>query len=135
MLPSSSERRFEAIIRLLDRLDRASKMGVPILVEGRKDRLAIERLGIEGEVIPIKNTGNVLTDVLDRIQSPNTIILVDFDPEGVALAKKIAAYFERSGVNADLTFWRGIGSLVRREAKDVEGLPSFLENLKKRAST
>ena len=60
-------------------------------------------------------------------------LFVDFDEAGVSLARDITVCLEGKGVKVNSIFWREIGSLVRRDVKDVEGVPSFLEKLKKRA--
>jgi len=36
------------------------------------------------------------------------------------------------GVKVNLTFWRRLKALLKRNVKDVEGLPSYLKSLKKR---
>jgi 5S rRNA maturation endonuclease (ribonuclease M5) len=83
-------------------------------------------------VICIKNSGKILPDLLDAVQSKSVIVLVDFDDEGITLVKMISIYLEKMGVKVNLTFWRRIKALLKRHVKDVEGLPSYLEKLKKR---
>jgi hypothetical protein len=40
---------------------------------------------------------------------------------------------EHRRVKVNLVFWRMIRALVRRDVKDVEGLPSYIESLKEEA--
>ncbi len=131
-MPTSAEQKLESIISVLEHLSQEVNRGVPIIVEGRKDLQALYKLNIRGSVICIKNSGKILPDLLDAVQSKSIIVLVDFDDEGITLVKMISTYLEKMGVKVNLTFWRRIKALLKRHVKDVEGLPSYLEKLKKR---
>ena len=124
------EKRYKAVMRLLERLNQKADGGIPIIVEGRNDRRALNRLGIRGEIIPVKNSSKGLADILDEVQGSSAVIFVDFDDEGVTLGKIIKEHLEERGVKVDYLLWRQIGKLLRRNVKDVEGIPSFLEKLK-----
>ena len=132
-MPTSAERKFELLMKILQKLCKKDERSIPILVEGKKDLSALRRLGIRGEVFCVRNSGKVLVDSLDEVQNEEVILLVDFDEYGIALAKDIIQYLERKGVKVNSIFWNEIRALVKRDVKDVEGLPSYLEKLKKRA--
>ncbi|MDQ1279799.1 MAG: hypothetical protein QG670_1061 [Thermoproteota archaeon] len=129
-MSTRDERKLELLIKLLERLNKEDRKCTPILVEGKKDLLALRRLGIGGEIICVKNSGKVLVDSLDEIQSEEIILFVDFDEYGIALAKDIIQYLERKGVKVNSVIWKEIKAMVKRDVKDVEGLPSYLEKLK-----
>jgi len=129
-LLTSLGRKYEALNESLVRLAKKADEGVPILVEGAKDLVALERLGIRGKIICVKSSNRVLVDLLDIIKDKEAVILVDFDRTGERLAKRIVTYLQRKGVNANSDFWKRIGSLVKHDVKDVEGLPSYLEKIK-----
>lgn len=131
-LSTKIERKLKALTEILEKLAKEASRGVPIVVEGRKDREAIERLGIKGRVVEVKSSRQVVVDVLDEVSGGEVILLVDFDRDGVELAKHIISYLESEGVKVDSTYWREIRALVRRDVKDVEGLPSYLEGLKEK---
>ncbi len=131
-LSTSIERKLKLLTEILEKLAKEASRGVPIVVEGRKDREAIERLGIKGKVVEVKSSRQVVVDVLDEVSGGEVILLVDFDRDGVELAKHIVSYLESEGVKVDSTYWREIKALVRRDVKDVEGLPSYLEGLKEK---
>jgi len=131
-LPTSTEQKLESLIYVLEHLSREAKRGVPIIVEGSKDLHALHKLNISGTVICIKNSGKILPDLLDAVQNKSVIVLVDFDKEGITLVKIISTYLEKMGVKVNLTFWRRLKALLKRNVKDVEGLPSYLKSLKKR---
>ena len=129
---ASFDRKFEKLTKLLKRISVKAAGGIPIIVEGKKDEVALRTLGIEGYVICLKNSKQAMVDLLDNIQSEEIILFVDFDKVGVELMKEITQYLEGKSVNVDFVLWMSIRSLVRRDVKDVEGLPSYLEKLKKR---
>ncbi|MCK5402807.1 toprim domain-containing protein [Candidatus Bathyarchaeota archaeon] len=131
-MPTSTEQKLESLIYVLEHLSREAKRGVPIIVEGSKDLHALHKLNISGTVICIKNSGKILPDLLDAVQNKSVIVLVDFDKEGITLVKIISTYLEKMGVKVNLTFWRRLKALLKRNVKDVEGLPSYLKSLKKR---
>ncbi|MCK5625358.1 hypothetical protein KAI11_00730 [Candidatus Bathyarchaeota archaeon] len=131
-MPTSTEQKLESLIYVLEHLSREAKRGVPIIVEGSKDLHALDKLNISGTVICIKNSGKILPDLLDAVQNKSVIVLVDFDKEGITLVKIISTYLEKMGVKVNLTFWRRLKALLKRNVKDVEGLPSYLKSLKKR---
>lgn len=79
----------------------------------------------------IKNSGNILYDILDDISSTEIILLVDFDRYGISLAKNITQYLEKKRIKVNTNFWRRLKALVRHDVKDVEGIFSYLEKLKK----
>jgi len=79
----------------------------------------------------MKHSGQILFDFLDQILDREVVLLVDFDDYGASLVSKITQYLEEKRVKVNSVFWRKIRGLVRRDVKDIEGLPSYLEKLKK----
>jgi 5S rRNA maturation endonuclease (ribonuclease M5) len=129
-LSTGKERKLELLTGIICNLIKKSENKI-ILVEGKKDRGALKKLGIRGKILCVKNSSNILSDYLDFINDREVILLLDFDDYGTALSKKIAQYLEEKRVKANTAFWRKIKTCVRRDVKDVEGIPSFLEKLKK----
>ena len=104
---------------------------VPVIVEGKKDVHALKRLGIKAETVCVRSVGKVLVDCLDEVGAEEVVLLVDFDDYGRTLAKNIIQYLEGKGVKVNCVFWKQIIAIVKRDVKDIEGLPSYLEKLKK----
>ena len=126
----------EEVNELLEKLSQDAKQGMPILVEGPSDIRALEELGIEGNLIALKTNGKRLIEVVERIECPPggyIIILTDFDRTGRELALSLVEEFESMGLRADLTYWRWLKALVGSFAKDIEGLPSLIETLMRKA--
>lgn len=133
-MSTSAERKLELLTKLLQKLCVEGEKGIPIIVEGKKDLSALRKFSIKGKIICVRNSGKVFVDFLDGVQSEEVILFVDFDDYGIALAKSITQYLEGKGVKVNSIFWKEIGALVKRDVKDVEGLPSYLEKLKKHES-
>ncbi len=124
-----NERKLEKLGEIFHKLAEKSENTV-VLVEGRKDRAALRRLGVQGSIVCMQSAGLSLVDFLDRLPDREVVLLVDFDEYGATLARKITQYLEEKRVKVNRAFWRKIRGLVRRYVKDIEGLPSYLEKLK-----
>lgn len=135
MLSTSLKRRVEKVLQLLDRLAKESAKGTPIIVEGRKDVNTLRDLAIKGDIISAKTSGRSLLDVLGEVEKRSkheVILLMDFDRRGKEGTKHLTQHFEKMRIKPNLFFWRGLLSLVGRDVRDIEGLATYLENLKKK---
>ncbi len=123
------------LTQFLDRLKLESENGALIIVEGKKDLMALKTLGMKGEVLCIKSSRKGVVDCLDEIKQNYVIIFLDFDRRGTKLTKDVITYLEAKGIVINLLYWRSIGALIRRDVKDIEGIPSYLSKLKKSSKT
>ena len=134
-LSTRLEEKLDKIIELLDRLEKESDKGKPILVEGNNDVASLRQLSIQGQIIPIKATSKNLIDILDEViikRTPEVILLMDFDRRGKKLTKRITRHLQESKIKPNLLFWKKLLSLVGRNVKDIEGLKTYIQNLNKR---
>ncbi|MEM2972386.1 MAG: toprim domain-containing protein [Candidatus Bathyarchaeia archaeon] len=125
----------EKILKILEQLNEESTAGKLIIVEGEKDIKTLRTLGIEGKIIMAKAGGKSLLDVVSEIEEMGTcqvILLLDFDRRGRELMKKLKQQLEKTGINPNLLFWRELSALLSREVKDIEGLSTYMENLKRK---
>lgn len=129
-LSTKKKKRLEILQEILQKLAINSKQTV-IIVEGKNDRSSLERLGIKENIFCVKKSGKVLLDIIDQLQNQEVILLLDFDNEGKALTKNITQYLERKKIKVNSVFWKKIKSLVRKDIKDIEGLFTYLEKLKR----
>lgn len=128
------ERKLEALTYFLERVATASEEGFPIIVEGKADEDALRKLGVKGHVICVKASLKPLVEVLEVIKRRcEAIILTDFDRRGAELANRLTKSLEEMCVKPNLLYWREIGDLVKRDVKDVEGLASYIDTLRKKA--
>jgi len=84
----------EEIEKAIEEMRERNK-NVPILVEGEKDALALQSLGISGEIITI-HCGKKIANLCDYIAShyKEIIILTDWDRRGWRLCKEIERNLE-----------------------------------------
>ena len=135
---NSMARLLEEINEFLERLSEDAERGTPILVEGPSDIRALRELGVRGSFIALKTNGKRLVDVVERIERPpggEIIILTDFDRTGRELAFSLVKELECIGLRANLTYWRWLKALVGSFSKDIEGLPSLVETLMRKAKS
>jgi len=135
-LSTKTEKRLEKIHKLLERLEKKSTKDTPIVVEGKNDIQALHRLGITGDIILAKTSGKSFFDVLREIEKRErheVILLFDFDRRGKEWTRRMARSLEGMKITPNLIFWRKLLGLVGRDIKDIEGLATYLETLKKKS--
>jgi len=127
--------RTEKILQLLNKLATEAAKGIPIVVEGQKDVSALHQLNVEGKIVSSKTSGKSFLDILTEIEGQRVrevILLLDFDRRGVEWTHRLKQHLEKTKIKPNLTFWNQLYGLVGRDLKDIEGLPAYLETLKKR---
>ena len=126
----------EKILQLLDALAVESANGIPIVVEGQHDISALRKLDITGEIITAKSSGKSLLDVLREVEERGkreVILLMDFDRRGKEWTRRLTQHLERMKIKPQLHFWSQLLHLAGRDIKDIEGLASYLETLRKKS--
>ena len=120
----------EQLEETLDELDQASRI-MPIIVEGLKDRMALRSLNINGNVI-ILNDGDSVFGTCEKLSRSwgAAIILTDWDTKGGQLAHQIMDALHACGISYDSEYRATISRLVKKEVKDVEGLPPLIRRLR-----
>ena len=127
----------EKILLTLERLAQESAKEIPIIVEGKNDVEALRVLGIEGKIIEAKTGGKSMLDVISEVEECGTwevILLLDFDRRGREWTKSLKQHLEKMQIKANIVFWKKLRGIVGREVKDVEGLTSYMETLKRKIS-
>ena len=129
------EKRTEKILHLLERLEKESAKGIPIIVEGKNDINALQRLNVKGNIISAKTSGKSLLAVISEVERTGkreVILLMDFDRRGREWTKRLTQHLEGMKIKSNSLFWRELLGLVGRDVKDVEGLATYMETLKKK---
>ncbi|MGQ9543295.1 MAG: hypothetical protein ACUVTM_04305 [Candidatus Bathyarchaeia archaeon] len=128
---SSIRRKLEEVEKILKRLISQSESGIPIIVEGRRDEVALRRLKIQGEIICLKARGNCFRDfTANFIGKREVAILTDFDREGTRLAAKLVDELSHMRIKTDITAWKRLKALCRPEVRAVEELAGYVERLR-----
>lgn len=129
------EEKLERILELLDRLAIESAKGTPIVVEGSNDVNALRILSVTGKIIPAKASRKTFIDMIDKVANTGkseVILLMDFDRRGKEWTKRMAQHLQELRIKPNTLFWNGLLKLVGRNVKDIEGLATYLETLKKK---
>ena len=125
----------EKILLTLERLAQESAKDIPLIVEGKNDVEALRVLGIEGKIIQAKTGGKSMLDVISEVEecgAQEVILLLDFDRRGREWTRRLKQYLEKMQIKANVVFWKKLRGIVGREVKDVEGLASYMETLKRK---
>jgi 2,5-diamino-6-(ribosylamino)-4(3H)-pyrimidinone 5'-phosphate reductase len=125
----------EKILRVLECLAEESAKGTPIIVEGKNDIEALRALGVEGKIISAKTGGKSILDVISEMEkctAKEVIMLLDFDRRGKEWTKRLKQNLEKAKTKINITFWSRLLALVGTEVKDVEGLATYMETLKRK---
>jgi len=134
-LSTRLKEKLEKILELLDRLATESARGTPIVVEGTSDVDALRHLSITGRIIPVKASGKTFIDIVDEVVKSGKseiILLMDFDRRGKEWTKRMARHLQELRIKPNTLFWNGLLKLAGRDVKDIEGLATYLETLKKK---
>ena len=125
----------EKILQALEWLALESSRGTPLVVEGKNDTQALKALAIEGRIIEAKTGGRSLLDLTSKLEesgAEEVILLLDFDRRGREWTKRLKHSLEKMQIKPNIFFWKKLQAIVGREVKDVEGLRSYMETLKKK---
>jgi 5S rRNA maturation endonuclease (ribonuclease M5) len=105
----------------------------PIIVEGKKDRRALKVLGFKGRIYTI-NHGIPLFNFCEEISRKHdrVIILTDWDSRGGRTAKILREGLAANSVKYDDDARAKLARICKKDVKDIEALPKFLEGLERR---
>ena len=101
----------------------------PVIVEGKRDALALRKLGLVGEVI-ILHSGNNLYEFSEDISEryERVVILLDWDGKGEHLSKTLQKHLK--GQWEEYSAFREILKILcQKDIKDIEGIPKLLGKL------
>lgn len=135
-----SEDEIAELLDLIAEIKDEVRDGTPILVEGRRDIVALNRLGIQGEIMPVCGSGKRLIEIVDQLRGfPQVIILCDLDKEGSKLTRWLKRNLEESGVVPNLWYRNELRKLTKNRVKTIQELYNYImkaeKNLKGRRLT
>ncbi len=103
----------------------------PVIVEGARDVAALKKLGITKNVTPLNTGLSVFGFCEDLSKRTNeAVILTDWDRRGGQLARMLKEGLLANGVKANDRVRARIVILSKKEVKDIESMPTFMERLK-----
>jgi 5S rRNA maturation endonuclease (ribonuclease M5) len=120
--------RAERLREVLEALYEVNKR-VPVIVEGKRDAIALRRLGLVGEIITLhrgKGLYDFCEDIVERFSK--VIILLDWDEKGESLYRTLSEHL--SGHWEEFSAFRGVLKILcQKDIKDIEGIPKLLLRL------
>ncbi|MDP8011992.1 MAG: toprim domain-containing protein [Thermoplasmata archaeon] len=122
----------EKIIEFVDSLIDENR-NIPVIVEGKRDELALRKLGLKGKVI-IFNSGSSLIEFCEKLERNyrKVILFLDWDEKGNELTNSIEKILSSEGVHCDLNYRKILYSLVGKSIRSVEEIyPLYLLSIEK----
>jgi 5S rRNA maturation endonuclease (ribonuclease M5) len=101
-----------------------------VIVEGVRDKAALEELGITKEIVMCSSRPD--TEFVDYLSSryKRVTILTDYDRAGKSVNKRLIARLERAGVKVDNQYRERIGWILGlRGMKDIESVNSLKKRI------
>ena len=101
-----------------------------VIVEGVRDKAALEELGITKEIVMCSSRPD--TEFVDYLCSryKRVTILTDYDRAGKSVNKRLIARLERAGVKVDNRYRERIGRILGlRGMKDIEAVNSLKKRI------
>ena len=119
----------ETLTELMDELDKASRL-MPVIVEGLKDRMALRSLGVNGHIV-VLNDGDTILGTCEKLAREwgAAIIFTDWDQKGGELAHALMDALRNCDISYDTEYRASVSMLVKKDIKDVEGLPPLMRRL------
>ncbi len=120
--------RAERLREVLEDLKEANRF-VPVIVEGPRDKRALKKLGLVGEIITF-HRGKPMYEFCEdvAVHHDRLVLLMDWDTEGERLQGKLGR--ELKGHWEEFASFRSLLKILcQRDVNDVEGMPKLLMRL------
>jgi 5S rRNA maturation endonuclease (ribonuclease M5) len=126
-----AEVRLEKFEKLIQRVTHESEEGSIIVVEGRRDRDSLRKMGVGGTILCLQSSRRNTVGFVEELDANReVVVLTDFDGQGVFLAKRLAKILNSQSIHANLVLWRELRGLTRSDVRSVEELPKFYDRLR-----
>ena len=125
----------EKIQQIIAKLTEESEKGKLIVVEGKKDEIALQELGVSGNFFAVKTGGKSFlqaTEEIEKIGSTEVVLLLDFDRRGKEGMLRLKQNLERAKIKVNLRFWFDLQAIVGRDIACIESLPSYMKTLQEK---
>ena len=118
-------RRLELLSEIESMVEEMNTTVDAIIVEGEHDREALRSMGFRNPILLCSQTKLSHTELSEYVAERfgNTVILTDFDAEGVNLNKELRRRLELAGVKVENTYREKLGSFMKKlRVQTLEGL-------------
>ena len=129
LVPSNGD--LERALRLREVLEALYEINkkIPVIVEGKRDAVALRKLGLMGDIITL-HRGVSLYDFCEEISEhyEKVVILLDWDSKGESLSKQLNRHLK--GLWEEFSAFRELFKILcQKDIKDIEGIPKLLKKL------
>lgn len=115
------ENNSEEILREIEKAKEEDKL---IVVEGKNDKLSLEKLGMT-KIFKLNNGRSFRRNIeIISGMAKDVIILTDFDKEGREMYDKLVQELSQMGVRID----NKLRKIIAKDVSHIQGLASFIEN-------
>ncbi len=121
------EKRYDLALRALREAIDENKSGAVILIEGKRDEIALRKLGFEGPIEKL-NRGWPVEKLIAYLDSnyESCILLMDWDRTGGRLQKKLAESMIGMNITVSNRLRQNLSKAMKPDTRCVEELTSFL---------
>lgn len=121
------EKRYDLAYRALEEAIEENEAGSVVLVEGRRDEIALRALGFTGPIEKL-NRGWPVEKIIAYIDEKyeSCILLMDWDRTGGRLQKKIVESMAGLEINVSDELRQVLSKAMKPDTRCVEDLTSFL---------
>jgi|TARA_B100000035_G_scaffold291387_1_gene279218 5S rRNA maturation endonuclease (ribonuclease M5) len=121
------EKRYDLAYRALEEAIEENEAGSVVLVEGRRDEIALRALGFTGPIEKL-NRGWPVEKIIAYIDEKyeSCILLMDWDRTGGRLQKKIVESMTGLEINVSDELRQVLSKAMKPDTRCVEDLTSFL---------
>ncbi len=114
--------KFEKLKEIIDKMKKDERKKI---VEGKRDKEALNKLGIKKvETIETKP----LREITEEEKEKEVILLTDFDKTGKSRSSRLIRLFKSEGIKTDLAYKKELGKL--HGISEIEEIPSKYKKLK-----
>jgi len=117
-----SEKEIDDIKKFIKHLN--SKKESVVIVEGKRDSIALKKLGFSGKVIEFHSCGGLVKFSDSVAKYKNVILLLDGDRKGRYLTKRIIDLLAHR-VKIDLSFKKKLVSITKGKIRFIEQLVCY----------
>ena len=112
-------------IEFSEHIDKIKQSETIVIVEGKKDKIALQRFGIKNIIELNKKP---IFEIIENISSKNKdcIILTDLDKQGKELYGKLNSGLQQHGVRINNNFRNFL--FKNTHLRQIEGLATYMEN-------
>lgn len=122
----------EKIVELVESLIEENE-STPVIVEGKRDEIALRKMGLKGEILRL-NLGMTLTGFCEFIINnySRVMLLLDWDRKGNELAILIEKILASNGIVCEIKYREEIQAIVGNSIRSVEEIyPLYVLSLER----